>query len=155
MAKVDRIRSLAHAAATLHQHGDKVRSAAPHCRNRSLARTAHDTWVAVQTAGTYLSDKLNNDLSKLAIEEAVPLTRALGHYLMLVQQAEIHHRQALGGRLVASATNHVRLTRNAACSVRSTRARSAQTDSCDSLFASMLAKGISVEALHEAVCRQV
>ena len=48
----------------------------------------------MQTAATYLSDKLNSDLSKLRIEEAVPLTRALGHYLMLTQQCEIQHRWA-------------------------------------------------------------
>ena len=67
LPQVERIRSLARSANDLHQHNDRA-------------------------AATYLSDKLNNDLSKLSIEEAVPLTRALGHYLMLTQQAEIHHR---------------------------------------------------------------
>ena len=46
----------------------------------------------MQAAASYLYEKLEADLSSLPIEEAVPLTRALGHYLMLTAQAELQHR---------------------------------------------------------------
>jgi phosphoenolpyruvate carboxylase len=39
-----------------------------------------------------LSQRMGDELMNMSLEEAMPLTRALGHYLNLTSIAELHHR---------------------------------------------------------------
>ena len=46
-----------------------------------------------QDASAILSQKLADELMSLDIDEALPITRACGHYLALTGIAELQHRQ--------------------------------------------------------------
>lgn len=45
----------------------------------------------VQVAAQFLQEKMATELVSLPIEEAMPITRACGHYLNLTSIAETHH----------------------------------------------------------------
>lgn len=45
----------------------------------------------LQVASNYVSQRMANELMGLHIDEALPLTRACGHYLNLTSIAELHH----------------------------------------------------------------
>jgi hypothetical protein len=53
----------------------------------------------LQGASRLLSQRMAEELMNMPLEEAMPLTRALGHYLNLTSIAELHHRWAQRGRL--------------------------------------------------------
>ena len=46
-----------------------------------------------QEASASLSENLAKELMELNIDEAIPLTRACGHYLNLTAIAELQHRR--------------------------------------------------------------
>lgn len=52
-----------------------------------------------------LSQRMADELMNMSIDEAMPLTRALGHYLGLTSIAELHHRQVALRNRNASATS--------------------------------------------------
>lgn len=39
-----------------------------------------------------LSQRMADELMNMSLDEAIPLARALGHYLNLTSIAELHHR---------------------------------------------------------------
>lgn len=45
-----------------------------------------------QEAAEYLEKKMGDKLMNMPLEEALPITRAFGHYLNLTGIAETHHR---------------------------------------------------------------
>lgn len=47
----------------------------------------------LQGASRMLSQRMADELMNMSLDEAMPLTRALGHYLGLTSIAELHHRQ--------------------------------------------------------------
>lgn len=54
------------------------------------------TWLSVcarmQGASRLLSQRMADELMNMSLDEAMPLARALGHYLNLTSIAELHHR---------------------------------------------------------------
>src|SRR4051812_2237848 len=79
-------------------------------------------------------EALADELSRLPVEAALPLSRAFAHFLNLANIAEQHHR------------------------VRRRRAHEAdpaglpQRGSCEDSFARLIAAGITRDRLHDAVC---
>lgn len=62
-------------------------------RIRGLAQCAADLALKHDpTASRLLSQRMADELMNMSLEEAMPLTRALGHYLNLTGIAELHHR---------------------------------------------------------------
>jgi phosphoenolpyruvate carboxylase len=104
-AKVERIRALATCAATLAQKND-------------------------DTASRLLSQRMAEELMNMPLDEAVPLTRALGHYLSLTSIAELNHR------------------------VRRARSVEKNPKSCDEVFERLVAEGMSPDALYERATAQ-
>jgi phosphoenolpyruvate carboxylase len=45
-----------------------------------------------QGASRLLSQRMADELMNMPLDEAMPLARALGHYLNLTSIAELHHR---------------------------------------------------------------
>jgi phosphoenolpyruvate carboxylase len=110
-AKVERIRALATCAATLAQKND-------------------------DTASRLLSQRMAEELMGMPLDEAVPLTRALGHYLSLTSIAELNHR------------------------VRRARSVEKNPKSCDEVFERLVAGAgegggtLSPDALYERATQQ-
>jgi len=77
---------------------------------------------------------LADDLGRMPLDAAVPVTRAFAHFLHLANIAEQHHR--------------IRRRR----AYQRNPAAAPQRASCEDAFARLLAGGISPERLHEAVC---
>jgi phosphoenolpyruvate carboxylase len=77
---------------------------------------------------------LADELGRMSLDEAVPITRAFAHFLHLANIAEQHHR--------------IRRRREYQ---RDPKA-SPQRASCEDAFARLLADGVTPERLHEAVC---
>ena len=48
--------------------------------------------VCAQESSAFLYRRLAAELTGLDLDEALPLSRALGHYLSLTSIAELHHR---------------------------------------------------------------
>lgn len=46
----------------------------------------------MQGASRLLSQRMADELMNMSLDEAMPLARALGHYLNLTSIAELHHR---------------------------------------------------------------
>jgi len=103
--KVDRIRSLAQCAAQLGTKQDAVSS-------------------------RLLSQRMADELMNMSLEEAMPLSRALGHYLGLTSIAELHHR------------------------VRRARTEGRNPKSCDEVFATLIAEGVDPDHLYKEVVDQ-
>lgn len=60
---------------------------------RALAESASILAAkGAEETSKYLSEQLAAELMGLSIDEAVPLTRACGHYLNLTAIAELHHK---------------------------------------------------------------
>lgn len=53
--------------------------------------------VCPQGASRMLSQRMADELMNMGLDEAMPLARALGHYLNLTSIAELHHRYKGGG----------------------------------------------------------
>ncbi|EIE23489.1 putative phosphoenolpyruvate carboxylase [Coccomyxa subellipsoidea C-169] len=102
---LETVRTLAHCASGLSQKGDKE-------------------------ASNYLSERMADELKGLPLDEAVPLTRACGHYLNLTQIAETHH------------------------SVRTSRIEGVATKTFDEVFGQLISQGWTQDQLFEAVCKQ-
>jgi phosphoenolpyruvate carboxylase len=49
-----------------------------------------------------LSQRMADELMNMSLDEAMPLTRALGHYLGLTSIAELHHRQVAAAAAAAA-----------------------------------------------------
>jgi hypothetical protein len=81
-----------------HQHQQRrLQRLQHHGAPRAPAPTAAPAPAAAavpQDASAYLYKKLAAELTGLELDEALPLTRALGHYLSLTSIAELHHRCA-------------------------------------------------------------
>jgi phosphoenolpyruvate carboxylase len=77
---------------------------------------------------------LADDLSRMPLDDALPVARAFSHFLHLANIAEQHHR-----------------IRRRRAYQRDPLARP-QRGSCEDAFAVLLAEGIGPERLHEAVC---
>mmetsp|Transcript_11538 Transcript_11538/g.34176 ORF Transcript_11538/g.34176 Transcript_11538/m.34176 type:complete len:888 (-) Transcript_11538:12-2675(-) len=103
-AKVERIRAVSHAAAMLSQKG-------------------------AEEASAHLAGALADELMKLDLDEALPLTRACGHYLNLTGMAELQHR----------------LRRN-----RTHRS----SKSCEEVFGRLISEGMSTDQLYESLTNQ-
>ncbi|EFJ52200.1 hypothetical protein VOLCADRAFT_56464 [Volvox carteri f. nagariensis] len=104
--KIERIRTLAQCASTLSLKGDAV-------------------------ASSMISQRLADELMTLEMEEAVPLTRACGHYLNLSGIAELHH------------------------GVRRDRSqREPNVNSCENVFSRLITEGVDAEDLYRAVSEQ-
>ncbi|GIL43148.1 hypothetical protein Vafri_973 [Volvox africanus] len=104
--KIERIRALAQCASTLALKGDKV-------------------------ASDMISKRLADELMMLEMEEAVPLTRACGHYLNLSGIAELHH------------------------GVRRDRSqREPNANSCENVFSRLITEGVNPNQLYQAVSEQ-
>lgn len=54
-----------------------------------------------QGAARFLSTRMADELMNMPLEEATPLTRALGHYLSLTGIAELHHRRVQHASVMA------------------------------------------------------
>ena len=48
--------------------------------------------AGVENAAEWLTKQLEQEISNMTLEEAVPLARAFSHYLNLTGIAETHHR---------------------------------------------------------------
>ena len=100
-------------------------------RIRALSDCATRLADAGDVAGSHqLSKRLAEELFALPLEEALPILRALGHYLNLTSIAEAHH------------------------SVRTTRIDGARVRAVDEVFAGLIEKGIKPEELLSTVCNQ-
>ncbi|KAK9905656.1 hypothetical protein WJX75_003995 [Coccomyxa subellipsoidea] len=104
-SKLETVRTLAHCASSLSQKGDKE-------------------------ASSFLSERMADELKGLPLDEAVPLTRACGHFLTLTQIAETHH------------------------SVRTSRIEGVATKTFDEVFGQLISQGWTQDQLFEAVCKQ-
>ena len=94
-------------------------------RVRALSKSAR--------SGAAEPEELSRTLSSLPVGRAVPVARAFAHFLHLANVAEQHHR-----------------TRRRRAYLRDPAA-SPQQGSCDEAFPRLLARGVSRDALHEAV----
>eukprot|EP00879_Flechtneria_rotunda_P031584 GHRR01034517.1.p1 GENE.GHRR01034517.1~~GHRR01034517.1.p1 ORF type:complete len:310 (+),score=62.63 GHRR01034517.1:705-1634(+) len=103
--KVERIRSLAQCAAQL--------------------ASKHDPG-----ASRMLSQRMADELMNMSLDEAMPLTRALGHYLNLTSIAELHHR------------------------VRRARNEPKNPKSCDETFERLITEGVDPDDLYHEVTHQ-
>ncbi|KAK9823233.1 hypothetical protein WJX72_001252 [[Myrmecia] bisecta] len=103
--KCDRIRTVAQCASALSQKNDVEGS-------------------------RFLASKMADELMSMPMDEAMPLTRACGHYLNLTGIAEQHH------------------------SVRTSRMEGNTSKTCDEVFAHLLASGVTQDELFDAVCKQ-
>lgn len=103
--KVERIRALAQCAAMLAQK--------------------YDTG-----ASRILSQRMADELVNMQLDEALPLTRACGHYLNLTSIAELHHR------------------------VRRSRVEGKGARSCEAMFATLISEGMDPEEVYEAMISQ-
>ncbi|KAI5058436.1 hypothetical protein GOP47_0026606 [Adiantum capillus-veneris] len=100
-------------------------------RARMLAQSACNMrMVGLEDAAEWLSKQLQQEISNMTLEEAVPLARAFSHYLSLTGIAETHHR------------------------VRKTRSTSHVSKSCDDVFEKLVQTGFSPEEVYKAVCSQ-
>ncbi|PNW85106.1 hypothetical protein CHLRE_03g171950v5 [Chlamydomonas reinhardtii] len=101
-------------------------------RIRALAQCASNLSIKGDAgASDMLSHRLAEELMNLDMDEAVPLTRACGHYLNLSGIAELHH------------------------GVRRDRAtREPNPNSCDAVFARLITEGVDPEELYRAVSEQ-
>ncbi|RZB41331.1 Phosphoenolpyruvate carboxylase 4 [Glycine soja] len=77
-----------------------------------------------------LEKQLASELSKMTLEEALPLARAFSHHLTLMGIAETHHRVRKGGNMVLAAK------------------------SCDDIFNNLLQDGVSPDELYKTVFKQ-
>ncbi|KAG5079915.1 hypothetical protein JHK86_003980 [Glycine max] len=77
-----------------------------------------------------LEKQLASELSKMTLEEALPLARAFSHHLTLMGIAETHHRVRKGGNMVLAAK------------------------SCDDIFNNLLQDGVSPDELYNTVFKQ-
>jgi len=71
-----------------------------------------------QVASKMLSQRMADELMNMSLEEAMPLTRALGHYLNLTSIAELHHRSAavcMGGLWGLHVCMHAGMAGGLAC----------------------------------------
>ncbi|GIL72820.1 hypothetical protein Vretimale_4503 [Volvox reticuliferus] len=104
--KIERIRILAQCASTLSLNGDS-------------------------DASDMISKRLADELMTLEMEEAMPLTRAYGHYLNLSGIAELHH------------------------GVRRDRSqREPNANSCENVFSRLITEGVDPDELYNAVSDQ-
>ncbi|CAM6092718.1 unnamed protein product [Calypogeia fissa] len=100
-------------------------------RVRLLAQSACNMRMAgVTNAAEMLSKQLEEEVSTMELEEAVPLARTFSAYLNLMGIAETHHR------------------------VRRTKLPGHMSKSCDDVFHRLIQSGISQEDLYKAVCEQ-
>ncbi|BDA47382.1 probable phosphoenolpyruvate carboxylase [Coccomyxa sp. Obi] len=98
---------------------------------RTLARCSSDlSQKGDKEASSHLSERMADELMAMPLDEAVPLTRACGHYLNLTQIAETHH------------------------SVRTSRIEGVATKTFDEVFGQLIAQGWTQDQLFEAVCKQ-
>ncbi|KAG2450080.1 hypothetical protein HYH02_000184 [Chlamydomonas schloesseri] len=101
-------------------------------RIRALAQCASNLSIKGDAgASDMLSHRLAEELMNLDMDEAVPLTRACGHYLNLSGIAELHH----GVR-------------------RDRSTREPNANSCDAVFGRLIAEGVDPEELYRAVSEQ-
>ncbi|KAG2442798.1 hypothetical protein HXX76_002877 [Chlamydomonas incerta] len=101
-------------------------------RIRALAQCASNLSIKGDAgASDMLSHRLAEELMNLDMHEAVPLTRACGHYLNLSGIAELHH----GVR-------------------RDRTTREPNPNSCDHVFARLITEGVDPEDLYRAVTEQ-
>ena len=49
-------------------------------------------WLGAQEAAEILEKRMAAELMAMPLQDALPITRACGHYLNLTGIAEIHHR---------------------------------------------------------------
>ena len=59
-----------------------------------LAANALDYPHRTQVSSRLLSQRMADELMNMSLDEAMPLSWALGHYLGLTSIAELHHRCA-------------------------------------------------------------
>ncbi|WIA29268.1 hypothetical protein OEZ86_011776 [Tetradesmus obliquus] len=104
-SKVERVRALAQCAAQL--------------------ATKHDGG-----ASRMLSQRMADELMNMSLDEAMPLTRALGHYLGLTSIAELHHR------------------------LRRARQEGKNPKSCDEVFERLITEGTHPDDLYNEVTHQ-
>jgi hypothetical protein len=60
----------------------------------------------LQGASRMLSQRMADELMNMSLDEAMPLTRALGHYLGLTSIAELHHRQVAAAAAAVLSRQH-------------------------------------------------
>uniref|UniRef100_A0A0R0L3L0 Uncharacterized protein n=1 Tax=Glycine max TaxID=3847 RepID=A0A0R0L3L0_SOYBN len=85
-----------------------------------------------------LEKQLASELSKMTLEEALPLARAFSHHLTLMGIAETHHRVRKGGNMVLAAKGNMVLA----------------AKSCDDIFNNLLQDGVSPVELYKTVFKQ-
>ncbi|KAI8477117.1 MAG: phosphoenolpyruvate carboxylase-domain-containing protein [Monoraphidium minutum] len=86
--------------------------------------------VCVCGASRMLSQRMADELMNMGLDEAMPLTRALGHYLNLTGIAELHHR------------------------VRRARTQGKNPRSCDETFERLITEGMDPEDLFNEITSQ-
>ncbi|GBF92588.1 phosphoenolpyruvate carboxylase [Raphidocelis subcapitata] len=100
-------------------------------RIRGLAHCAADMALKHDAgASRLLSQRMADELMNMSLEEAMPLTRALGHYLNLTSIAELHHR------------------------VRRARTEGKNPKSCDETFERLITEGMDPDDLFHEVTHQ-
>ncbi|KAF8073001.1 Ppc2 [Scenedesmus sp. PABB004] len=104
-SKIERIRSLAQCAAQLANKNDAG-------------------------ASRMLSQRMADELMNMSLDEAMPLTRALGHYLSLTSIAELHHR------------------------VRRARNEGKNPKTCDETFERLVTEGVDPDDLYHEITHQ-
>ncbi|KAG4402123.1 hypothetical protein GLYMA_02G130896v4 [Glycine max] len=85
-----------------------------------------------------LEKQLASELSKMTLEEALPLARAFSHHLTLMGIAETHHRVRKGGNMVLAKGGNMVLA----------------AKSCDDIFNNLLQDGVSPVELYKTVFKQ-
>eukprot|EP00882_Tetradesmus_deserticola_P002991 GHRQ01003176.1.p1 GENE.GHRQ01003176.1~~GHRQ01003176.1.p1 ORF type:complete len:1130 (+),score=552.97 GHRQ01003176.1:118-3507(+) len=81
-------------------------------------------------ASRMLSQRMADELMNMSLDEAMPLTRALGHYLGLTSIAELHHR------------------------LRRARNEGKNPKSCDEVFERLITEGVHPDDLYHEVTHQ-
>lgn len=100
-------------------------------RTRVLAQSACNMRTAgIDNTAMLLEKQLAAELSKMTLEEALSLARALSHYLNLTGIAETHHR------------------------VTKARGTVHQSKACDDTLNQLVQSGVSPDKLYESVCNQ-
>ncbi|KAM7276353.1 hypothetical protein ACFE04_018219 [Oxalis oulophora] len=100
-------------------------------RNRILAQTAFTMRNAgIEDMAELVEKQQASEISKMTLEEALTVARALSHYLNLMGIAETHHR------------------------LRESRHITHLSRSCDDVFNQLIHGGVSQEELYKTVCKQ-
>jgi phosphoenolpyruvate carboxylase len=126
----------------------------------------------MQEASQLLATQLADELMGLDIDEAVPLTRACGHYLNLTGIAELQHRCVRASVQLRPTTPlpHARLPARAPRAAGSTRLRPPRpppptcrlrrnrihqsSKSCDVVFGRLISEGMAPEDLYTSITNQ-